>query len=335
MIQTPVQNTTQNKILGFSLVELSVVLVVIGLLMGGAVSLVSPYVDSYRYTSTQQKMEKIADALSLYAQKNNDLPCPARLSPSTEPFGFPRGSGADGTNMDATCRLSVSNWTVEQGIVPFKLLGLEESQVKDSYGNYISYKITAAYDRYKGVTDRAEAIHRECRTPAWIDPNTGKNKNMAKARFCCPVPAANSTIIMMSRNYFRMLGSPADQTRHNLFRRHGNIVANDVGGADVLANNVDTSSVSEIIAFTLVSHGKNQVGAFSPQGAMRTRPAWLPAYSDDSGNANQDGNGNVNRWMVSKPLNTNPGDDYFDDIVLYRTNRQIMSAFRNNSCQKP
>lgn len=323
LFQRSLLHTHSDNQSGFSLIELSVVLVVIGLLMGAAVSLVRPYVDSYRYATTKQKMEKIADALAIYAQNHYDVPCPAARVPTTEPFGSPINSGADGIITDAKCAM-FSGAAVRHGIVPFRILGLDENQVKDAYGNFITYTIPQGLDRYKANSDRTEVVYFNCRTDRWIDPVTSRNYNYKKARFCCPVPPANSLLLVLDGNYTRA-------TSRNMFVRDTNMYAAQVGSPDTItAANVASASVPEIIMFALISHGKNQVGAWMPNGSRRPRPSVLPAYSDDGGNANEN-----DRRLVQKPMNTTLGMDYFDDIMIYRTNHQLMSAFHNNSCARP
>ena len=65
--------------LGFTLTEIAVVLVVVGLLMGGMMMTVTMQIDQRRRNETQQTIEMARDALLGYAIANGRLPCPARV----------------------------------------------------------------------------------------------------------------------------------------------------------------------------------------------------------------------------------------------------------------
>jgi len=62
---------------GFSLVELSVVLTIIGATLSGALSLAIQKTESDRIEETEEKIEKINDAIELFLIQNQRIPCPA------------------------------------------------------------------------------------------------------------------------------------------------------------------------------------------------------------------------------------------------------------------
>lgn len=329
---------------GFSLVELAVVLMVIGLLMGASASLVQPYVNTYRYNSTKAKMDKIADAFAVYAQANYDLPCPADPVPTGgEPFGTPRGSGTNGLNMAVTCTTSTAYYdhNARLGMVPFKILGLTESQVKDAWGNYISYTLPTLYDRYKlDPTNRDDIVFAACRTSRWIEPVSGKNRNMKKAKFCCPHAYTGSGAAGLHRNMIRIAdrhnGQNNNTFENDLFVRHvpgappaapGDAEYSGYAGVDKITNTIATLTQTEFIAVILISAGMNRRGATNTDSPILNMTA----------NVEESPNGRLNTLnkFIMQPLNMNPDPDYFDDIVVYRTNFQLMSAFRNNSCMIP
>src|SRR5690606_20571439 len=102
-----------------------------------------------------------------------------RTVPPTEPFGAPANSGAAGTDYSNNCGTLVTEYN---GIVPFRALGLVEDDVRDAYGNLITYQVTpelAGMDP-SGYVGQA---HEYCRTPIWIVG--GVNSNPEKAAFCC------------------------------------------------------------------------------------------------------------------------------------------------------
>ncbi|MES2161596.1 MAG: type II secretion system protein [Pseudomonadota bacterium] len=62
---------------GFTLVEISIVLVIVGLLIGGMIAPLSSQLEQKKIRDTQQAMELARDALFGYALRNGYLPCPA------------------------------------------------------------------------------------------------------------------------------------------------------------------------------------------------------------------------------------------------------------------
>lgn len=62
---------------GFSLIEISLVLVIAGLALGGLLAVLGPQLQQRRYTETQRQLKEASDALLAYAMVNRRLPCPA------------------------------------------------------------------------------------------------------------------------------------------------------------------------------------------------------------------------------------------------------------------
>jgi type II secretory pathway pseudopilin PulG len=108
---------------GFSLVEMSFVLVITGMIFGSALSLMKGYLDLNKQTITIRNQEKIMSSLAQFLGRNGQLPCPARASD-----GF-SGIAAKECTEDYT------------GIVPFLTLGIPESFAKDGNGNFMTYAV--------------------------------------------------------------------------------------------------------------------------------------------------------------------------------------------------
>lgn len=62
---------------GFTLIEIAMVLVIIGLLLGGLLMPLATQVDVQRRIETEKAMEQIKEALIGFAMVNGRLPCPA------------------------------------------------------------------------------------------------------------------------------------------------------------------------------------------------------------------------------------------------------------------
>lgn len=100
--------------LGFSLIEMAVVLFIIALLLGGLLPTVSSQIDQQRRNETRKQLEEISNALLGYAVINGYLPCPTTASaPSATLYG----------SSDATCNPTIV------GYLPWKTLGVPETDV--------------------------------------------------------------------------------------------------------------------------------------------------------------------------------------------------------------
>jgi prepilin-type N-terminal cleavage/methylation domain-containing protein len=120
---------------GFSMIEMSMVLAIIGLLMGGGLLAITPVLERNKRTQTFQSLDKIEEALTLYVIRNNRLPCPANgaLAATDANYGAALGGGA------AACTALTAGF----GIVPWKTVGIERAIAVDGWGNQISYAVSA------------------------------------------------------------------------------------------------------------------------------------------------------------------------------------------------
>lgn len=120
---------------GFSLIEMSIVLVVFGLLSAGLLNGLSAYREQAQVNEARQQLARIRDALLGFVLINGRLPCPADPalnSTSTSPAGLEAvGAG------DLGCSL-------RQGVLPWQTLGLEEI---DPWGNRFTYFADKAFSQ--------------------------------------------------------------------------------------------------------------------------------------------------------------------------------------------
>lgn len=115
--QTMLHHT--QKIRGFSLIELAIVLFIVALLLGGLLPTVSSQIEQQRRSDTRKQLEEINNALFGYAVINGFLPCPTT---TTDPANANYGSA------NATCNTSAA----AEGYLPWKTLGIAEI---DAWGN--------------------------------------------------------------------------------------------------------------------------------------------------------------------------------------------------------
>lgn len=105
---------------GFTLVEMAIVLVIVGLLLGGLLMPIATQVEQKRISETRASLEQIKEALIGFAAANGRLPCPA-----TALTGGQESFAAGGSAANGLC----SNFY--DGFLPAAALGLTPS---DGFG---------------------------------------------------------------------------------------------------------------------------------------------------------------------------------------------------------
>ncbi len=119
---------------GFSLVEMAVVLVIVGLMIGGLLTPLAMQMEQRRISDTQKAMDETREALMGFAMRNGYLPCPA-VSASN---GMEDRSGA-------TCRDGK-----RQGFLPWVTLGVSKL---DSWGHIYHYSVSPSFSNSQTMFD--------------------------------------------------------------------------------------------------------------------------------------------------------------------------------------
>jgi len=110
---------------GFSLVELTIVLVIVALLLGGLTTAFTVQQDNAAIKETRQTLATINDALLGFAVANGRLPRPAQ-------------SGTNGLEKTVNC----ADDTACTGFIPWQTLGVSKT---DAWGKLIRYSVTPAF----------------------------------------------------------------------------------------------------------------------------------------------------------------------------------------------
>ncbi len=148
---------------GFSLIELAVVLLIVGLLVGGTLGTVGALQQRQRYSSTEAQMEEIRDALIAFAVVNRRLPCPADPAVADTVAG----AGLERVPTAAGCTGGPA------GALPWATLSLPQG---DAWSRRFGYRVSAAFSR---------------QAPAFTLASTGDNvvRNGAAVVLAGAVPA--------------------------------------------------------------------------------------------------------------------------------------------------
>ncbi|MDX8385280.1 MAG: prepilin-type N-terminal cleavage/methylation domain-containing protein [Gallionella sp.] len=123
-------NLKQQNQIGFTLIEMTVVLFIVALLLGGMVPTLSSQIEQRQLTETRTQLDTIRDALIGYTIINGRMPCPA--SAASNGIESPVGGG---------------NCTNENdGFVPAVTLGLSGASatgyIEDAWGSPLRYAVS-------------------------------------------------------------------------------------------------------------------------------------------------------------------------------------------------
>lgn len=135
---------------GFTLTELAIVLLIVGLLIGGLLFPLSAQVDLRRHTETQAALGDIRDALVGFAIIEGRLPCPDTDAPGTAGYG----------EENTPCAAPAA-----EGYLPWKTLGVPEldawgsrSTIRPQPGDW-RYRVDGNFSiHFTLVTTTADAL---------------------------------------------------------------------------------------------------------------------------------------------------------------------------------
>lgn len=140
---------------GFTLIEIAIVMVIIGLLVGGLLMPLSAQMDQRRNSETQKALDEINQALIGFAIANGRLPCPA---PATTATGT-AGAGLEATTGSGSALACTNADGV--GVMPWATLGVNET---DSWGHRYTYRVTLEFAR--GATGQTSFTGTACPPPS-------------------------------------------------------------------------------------------------------------------------------------------------------------------------
>jgi len=111
---------------GFSLIELAIVLVILGMIAGMSLPLLTAHITRTAFHKTRSNQEYVVNALAAFMEKNKRFPCP----------GEPQKEGAKFGLAQESCFMEKA-----KGIIPFKTLGISEVYAHDGFKRLMTYVV--------------------------------------------------------------------------------------------------------------------------------------------------------------------------------------------------
>lgn len=156
---------------GFTLLEMSIVILIGSLFFASALQIMKINEQRRGLDITHDNLQKAASALKSYLHLNHNYPCPAQREIKRGEPGFGKAldscyfrqdaSSGDGVNPSFTTASAVgrNNKGVIIGVLPFRSLGIHDSDALDGWGHMLQYAVTeqltnpASFNQNDGAID--------------------------------------------------------------------------------------------------------------------------------------------------------------------------------------
>lgn len=155
-------NKTIKKQDGFTLIEIAIVILIGGLILATASSLLLAHIKRVEITTTERRLEIIDEALGLFLNFNGRYPCAAPLNAPVDSTTF----GVEVSAIDCSTAAVVPGQTIKVagrdgrtiriGSLPVRTLNLPDDMIADAWGSRFTYAVTEilatpnGYDRTEG-----------------------------------------------------------------------------------------------------------------------------------------------------------------------------------------
>jgi prepilin-type N-terminal cleavage/methylation domain-containing protein len=259
---------------GFTLIEIVVVIVVVAILIAMAAALTRGVIAGQKRTLTVTRMQTVDAALVQFVTQQKRLPCPANGALASSDAN----AGLEGARTAAGCNPS----TQQDGVVPWRALGLAEVDTTDGWDRRLTYRIDPALAADNGMD------------MSWCDPaGTEAGAGPASCNNAC-----TSTTLASCTPPARFLNTRGLQVRN-------------VAGT-VLMNPAVTAPHTGA-AYVLVSHGESGGGGYLSSGTLGASSAG--DGTEEMKNYASLTYAGVATYYVDGSLNETATTAHFDDIV--------------------
>jgi prepilin-type N-terminal cleavage/methylation domain-containing protein len=277
---------------GFSLVEMAMVLLVVGVLAALFLPATNTMMDNNRRKETRTKLEALESAITRFVMTTGRLPCPAdgSLAPGNANYGRELRTPATGV-----CS------AITTGVVPWLTLGVAHANALDGWNSAITYRVRGdmvSLNTSLGLTLDAALDMTACDmagTGAAASQSLGVTPHIRQG--CNPACVASTpSSCTPPSNWLADRGLRVDE--------------NATGG--ILMNPAAPALTGA--AYMLISHGSNKAGGYNSNGTLQPANGPGPGVLELQ-NSNNTALRVAPDFYVDADLTEDPAN-YYDDIVL-------------------
>ena len=268
---------------GFTLIEIVVVLIVVAILIAMASALTRGVIAGQKRTLTATRMQTVEAALVQFVTQQKRLPCPADGALVS---GDVNAGTETARNANTGCTTNQQN-----GVVPWRALGLAEADATDGWDRRLTYRIQPAL-----AADNA--MNMSACDPAGTGPVSATLPNNACKSDAAPNDC-NST-------------NPGNCTPPATFLANKGLDVRKIDGVTVIMNPAGSPHTGA--AYVLISHGESGGGGFLGSGQLGASSSGDGNLETTQNYASMPYTAGVS-FYVDDSLNENAGAAHFDDIV--------------------
>lgn len=279
---------SRRKSLGFSLVEIAIVLLILGFVLTIGLQATGAYLSQERRKVSLARVAGVDAALANYVAVQGRLPCPADGSLAT---------GVALAGVEARTALTGVCTAMNTGVVPWVTLGLTEAEALDGWNTRLSYRTVSALAVPPAAVNLGFTSNRALDATG-CDPGGGAA--LAPVVFggqSVQTCAAGCTLAALAA-----CTSPA-----NFVIGRGLSVRDNVAPAGTQLMNPAGGTGA---AYVLISHGENRGGGFDAAGTLQVGSPANGALEGPNVN-----NQALPADFIDAPFNDSTGAARFDDIV--------------------
>ena len=290
---------------GFTLVEMALVLLIVGLLAAVFLPATNTLLDNNRRKETRAKLEALEQAMVRFVMVNRRLPCPADGALGT-------GNAQSGVEQ----RPAQECTAMATGVVPWRSLGVPADAAMDAWGNLITYRVWARTSGGVGSAIKTSLAMDEGMDFSKCDP----------AKLTPPSPAEYRCTGANAQPLGALLAGGGMQARgFRVCRDACPATTTPTPGTFEVARRIDGNGA----AYFLISHGANKFGAYNAAGQLLTTANGSGPGARETIHRNNQGLRATdldNTFYIDADYDERPGSNYYDDIVSRPTVISIAMA---------
>jgi prepilin-type N-terminal cleavage/methylation domain-containing protein len=294
---------TQGRRTGFTLVEMAVVLVIIGLVILTVFPALTAARSGSQRAVTQSNLQSLMLATAAYVQANGCVPCPTPAPVFGNGFGVVAGSTANPQQTCGACPTA-------EGIPPYMSLGLPASTAHDGWGHWISMRVDPALTAAFNVAPPTKPQACTCSVPT-------NNVCTPSPSNCACAPAVNNVCAPL----------PVGISAQGLCA---------AGLSSAARIGVQTQSgASQQAAVLFISYGARGYGSFianASRGAVGFANGSRVPFTSDYPSCTNGGTAQCNAAGNGQFINA-PSTAQYDDMMLFADRNALVSMLGGGSCQ--